>query len=198
MTKRTEKPGATQGGNEAGGALAEVLAPLVAGMTATRARLLEWVHALGVVALREVFAAEAEALAGPKGQHHAERTHHHWGTTATELTFGGRRIQVARPRVRSTAGQEAVLPSVAAWRQRDPLTARVLEQILLGVSTRGYAGSLEAGPGDVPTRGTSKSAVSRTLRGRMTACWRRSWSNAWRRSRCSRYSSTASWWPGRR
>ncbi len=82
--------------------------------------------------------------------------------------MGGQRIQVARPRVRSTAGQEAVLPSVAAWQDRDPLTARVLEQILLGVSTRGYAGSLEAGPGGALSRGTSKSAVSRTLRGRMT------------------------------
>src|SRR6185369_7046789 len=95
-------------------------------------------------------------------------THHHWGCTATELTFGGRRIQVARPRVRSRAGQEAVLPAVAAWRERDPLTARVLEQILLGVSTRGYAGSLEAGPRGVPSRGTSKSAVSRALGRRLT------------------------------
>ena len=76
--------------------MAEVLAPLVAGMTATRARLLAWVHAQGVVALRDVCAAEAAALAGPKGQHHAERTHHHWWTTATELTLGGRRIQLAR------------------------------------------------------------------------------------------------------
>ena len=96
MTKRTEKPGGTQGANEARGALAEVLAPLVAGMTATRARLLAWVHAQGVVALRDVCAAEAAGLAGPKGKHHAERTHHHWWITATELTLGGRRIQLAR------------------------------------------------------------------------------------------------------
>ena len=60
------------------------------------------------------------------------------------------------------------MPSVAAWRARDPLTARVLEQILLGVSTRGYAGSLEAGPPGAPSRGTSKSAVSRTLGRRLT------------------------------
>jgi hypothetical protein len=66
--------------------------------------------------LPEIFTAEAEALAGPKGRHQRERTHHHWGRTATELTFGGRRIQVARPRVRSCEGQEAVLPAVARWR----------------------------------------------------------------------------------
>lgn len=169
MTKRTGKAGGTQAGNGAGAALAEMLSPLVAGMTATRASLLEWVHAHGLLALQEVFRAEAAALAGPKGKHDAGRSHHHWGRTTTELTLGGRRLQVARPRVRSTAGQESVLPSVAVWRERDPLTARVLEQILLGVSTRGYAGSLEAGPRGARSRGTSKSAVSRTLRGRMTA-----------------------------
>ncbi len=168
MTKRTGKAEATQAGNGTGGALAEALTPLIAGMTATRTHLLEWVHTVGVGALQAVFTAEAEALAGPKGRHQPERTHHHWGRTATELTFGGRRIQVARPRVRSCAGQEAVLPAVAAWRARDPLTARVLEQILLGVSTRGYAGSLEAGPPGVPSPGTSKSAVSRTLGRRLT------------------------------
>ena len=168
MTKRTGNAAATQAGNGTGGGLAEVLTPLIEGMTATRTHLLEWVHTLGVGALHAVFRAEAEALAGPKGQHQVDRTHHHWGCTATELTFGGRRIQVARPRVRSRAGQEAVLPAVAAWRARDPLTARVLEQILLGVSTRGYAGSLEAGPPGVRSRGTSKSAVSRTLGRRLT------------------------------
>ncbi len=168
MTKRAEKGRGTQGGRAGAGTLGDALTPLVAGMTATRAHLLEWVQAQGLVALQEVFAAEAATLAGPKSKHQTDRTHHHWGRTATELTLGGRRIQVARPRVRSTTGQEAVLPSVAAWQDRDPLTVRVLEQILLGVSTRGYAGSLEAGPPGAPSRGTSKSAVSRTLRGRMT------------------------------
>ncbi len=168
MTKRTAKAPGRQAGSEAPGPLGDVLTPLIAGMTATRAHLLEWVQAQGMVALQEVFAAEADALAGPKGKHQVERSHHHWGRTGTEVTLGGRRIQVTRPRVRSTAGQEAVLPSVAAWQARDPLTARVLEQILLGVSTRGYAGSLQAGPPEVRSRGTSRSAVSRTLRGRMT------------------------------
>ena len=42
----------------------------------------------------------------------------------------------------------------------------------LGVSTRGYAGSLEAAPVGVRSRGTSKSAVSRTLRARLTTALR--------------------------
>jgi len=110
MTRKAEKGTGTQGGNGTDTGLAAALAPLVAGMTATRASLLDWVHGRGVVALQEVFAAEAEGLAGPKGQHQVERTHHHWGRTATELTFGGRRIQVVRPRVRSTEGRKRSCP----------------------------------------------------------------------------------------
>ena len=93
----------------------------------------------------------------------APRTHHHWGTVPTELTFGGRRVQLRRPRVRRTAGGEATLPSVAAFRDRDPLTARMMQQLLAGVSTREYEGSLEARPCGRRTRGSSKSAVSRAV-----------------------------------
>ena len=168
MTKRTRNGKGTQEGNEPSGTLAAALTPLISGMAATRMHLLDRVQGLGVRALELVFAAEAEALAGPKGKHQAERTHHHWGRTPAELTFGGRRIQVQRPRVRSCEGEEAVLPAVAAWRERDPLTARVLAQILAGVSTRGYASTLEAGPASAPSRGTSKSAVSRALAQRLT------------------------------
>jgi len=114
MRKRTEQAQGTQAGSAGAGTLGDALTPLITGMTATRAHLLEWVQAQGPVALQEVLAAEAKAVAGPKGRHQADRTHHHWGRTATEVTLGGRRIQMARPRVRSTAGEEVVLPSVAA------------------------------------------------------------------------------------
>jgi transposase-like protein len=118
---------------------------------------------VGLAALDGLFREEAAALAGPKGRHQAERTHHHWGTAATELTFGGRRVQVRRPRVRPRTGPEVTLPSVAAFRDRDPLTARMMQQLLAGVSTRQYEASLEAPPRGRRTRGSSKSAVSRAL-----------------------------------
>jgi transposase-like protein len=136
---------------------------MLAGMTATRQHLLAWVHAHGLAALDEVFREEAVALAGAKGRHQAQRTHHHWGTAPTELTFGGRRVQVRRPRVRRTTGGEAILPSVAAFRDRDPLTARMMQQLLAGVSMREYEGSLEARPLDRRARSSSKSAVSRAV-----------------------------------
>ena len=78
---------------------------------------------------------DAEKIAGPKGKHEKERTHNHWGSTDGELSFGGRRIQVSRPRVRSKSGEEASLPHFEAFREEDPLPERVLNQILVGVST---------------------------------------------------------------
>jgi hypothetical protein len=52
---------------------------------------------------------------------------------------------------------------VEAFREADPLCARVAEQIVLAVSTRGYARSLGPAPEDATSRGTSKSAASRAL-----------------------------------
>jgi putative transposase len=83
--------------------------PLVAGMAATKEGLLEWVHDFGLRALDELMQDDAARIAGEKGKHRGDRTHHHWGTTRSELTFGGRRISVERPRVRSKDGREATL-----------------------------------------------------------------------------------------
>jgi transposase-like protein len=148
------------------------LMPLVAGLAATKSGLLEWMHDFGVSALDELMKDDAASLVGPKGKHRADRTHHYWGKTRTELTLGGRRISVKRPRVRSKEGREASLPSIEGFKDRDLLSERVLNQILLGVSTRGYEASLEPRP-RVPSRGSSKSSASRSLvaktRQRLTA-----------------------------
>jgi transposase-like protein len=148
------------------------LMPLVAGLAATKQGLLEWMHDFGVSALDELMKDDAASLAGPKGKHRGDRTHHYWGRTRTELTLGGRRVSVERPRVRSKEGREASLPSIEGFKDRDPLSERVLNQILLGVSTRGYEASLEPRP-RVPSRGSSKSSASRSLvaktRQRLTA-----------------------------
>lgn len=145
----------------------QLLLGMVAGMAAAKQDLMQWVQELGLAALEEVFEADAVAIAGSKGQHRTDRTHHRWGTTGTELPFGGRRIKVQRPRVRSKAGKEVSLPSMERFQAEDPLAERVVNQILLGVSTRGYGASLETPPPGVTSRGTSKSAASRHLVERM-------------------------------
>src|SRR3989475_6981498 len=163
MTKRTERDQQTQEEKGRGVELGALVGPMLTGMATTRHDLLAWVHAHGLAALDELFSAEAVALAGPTGRHQPPPSYHHWGTAAPELTFGGRRVQVRRPRVRQTIGGEATLPSGAAFRDRDPLTARMMQQLLAGVSTRHYEGSLEARPSGRPTRGSSKRAVSRAV-----------------------------------
>src|SRR2546427_12173682 len=163
MTKRTAEAQRTQAENEAGPELAHLVEPMLAGMTITRHHLLAWVHAHGLAALDELFREEAVALAGPKGRHQVPRTHHHWGTTATELTFGGRRVQIRRPRVRGTTGGEAALPAGAGVRGRGPLTARMMQQLLAGGAVRHYEGSLQARPRRRGPRGRSHSAVRRAV-----------------------------------
>ena len=71
-----------------------------------------------------------------------------------------RKVSIRRPRVRS-GRQEVPLPTFQTMAQTDPLRRRTVEQLLVGVSTRGYARSLEPLPADIPSRSVSKSAVSR-------------------------------------
>jgi putative transposase len=63
-------------------------------------------------------------------------------------------------RARSTDNHELRLPGWQAWSSHDPLDERAFEQMVLGVSTRRYARSLEPLPQEVKVRGISKSAVS--------------------------------------
>ena len=69
------------------------------------------------------------------------------------------------------------LPTFQALAAEDPLQRRVLEQMLIGVTTRRYARSLEPVPVDVRSRGTSRSSVRRRFVAR-TAAQRQAWQTA--------------------
>ena len=104
---------------------------------------------------------DRESLCGPKGKHDPERQASRAGSTASDMTLGGRRIPVRRLRARSQDGAELALPSFVFAAERDPLDRRTMEAIACGVSTRQYRRSLEKLPKDQKERSTSKSAVSR-------------------------------------
>lgn len=141
----------------------QLVLPLVRGALLARALLHEFVLDAGLQTVTTLFAEEAAALAGPKGRRRPGRMAHHWGTAPSELVMGGRKVILPRPRVRSVDGRELTLPSVDRFAKTDPLTERVVEQVLLGVSTRRYDRSLESLPPGITERGTSKSAVSRSF-----------------------------------
>jgi transposase-like protein len=135
----------------------------VTGAAAAKREAMKWIFDKGVTALHELLFADAERLVGPKKRHQADRTAHFWGSTSTRIPFGGRRLRIDRPRVRHVEGHEIELPCLREFQAEDVMPERVMEQILLGVATRGYARSLEPLSASVETSGTSKSSVSRKL-----------------------------------
>ncbi len=151
-------------------ALQQLTLPMMMASEAIKNGLLAFVQQMGMLAFTELLHAEAAVIAGPKGRHAKDRVHHHWGTTSTSLPFGGRHVVVERPRVRrkGKGSKEVELPSVAEAREADPMPMHVAEQIVLGVSTRGYRRGLEPADDSLETRGESKSNVSRVLIERTT------------------------------
>ena len=147
----------------------QLLLPMIEGIVNSRRELFGWIQEVGINALKELFERDVVEMAGAKGKHCAERSHYRWGAAPIVLPFGGQRITVACPRLRAVGGGEAQLKSAMHFRTVDPVPARVLNQILLGVSTRGYRQSLEPVPAAITARGASKSAASRHLIGRMSA-----------------------------
>ena len=125
-----------------------------------REALYETVIGAGLACVDEVLEAERVALCGERYAHLVDREASRAGHVASSLVLGGRRVAVNRPRVRSAEGHELKLPSWQEWSARDPLQQRAVEQMVLGVSTRRYARSLEPLPQAITARGTSKSAVS--------------------------------------
>lgn len=118
-----------------------------------------------VSAGRQVFAALLEedrtALCGPRHQPQPARQAYRHGSEVGQVVLGGRKIRLLKPRVRSVAGEELELPTWRDVSQEDPLQDRVFEQMLVGVSTRGYERSLEPLGEDLASVGVSRSSVSR-------------------------------------
>jgi len=121
--------------------------------------------ALCVKAGREVLSAMMEqdrvAICGPKGVPNAQRTARRGGSVRGEVTLGGRRIGLRRLRAHKMEGEELALPSFQFAAACDPLNMHTMASIAAGVSTRDYAGCLDALSAQESERAVSKSAVSR-------------------------------------
>ena len=121
---------------------------------------------VGLGVLTELMEEEVDDVVGPKGKWNGERTAVRHGHGDGEVTLGGRRVEVKRPRVRTADGEaEVALSTYEHFADRDPLARVVLERMLAGVSTRRYRRTQEPVGEEVETkaRSTSKSAVSRTF-----------------------------------
>lgn len=155
-------------GSPAGEALAspplatvQVPLPLLDVLADTRTAFFGLCLSAGEQVLRTMMEQEREQLCGPKNVPDAERRAYRHGQTRGEVTLGGRRILVPRLRARSVDGHELELPSFRYAAHRDPLDARTLEAIAIGVTTRKYHRALDPLPAGRRERAVSKSSVSR-------------------------------------
>jgi hypothetical protein len=127
---------------------------------------------VGLGVLAELMEEEVVGVVGAKGRHDPDRAAVRHGHEAGEVTLGGRRVQVERPRVRSADGRAEVrLVTYEHFADRDPLARVVLERMLAGVSTRRYRRTAEPVGAEVEqqARSTSRSAARAEARARRPA-----------------------------
>ncbi|MEM7606476.1 MAG: IS256 family transposase, partial [Myxococcota bacterium] len=140
------------------------IAVLTGGLTAfVRRELQELVIAEGLQALMRMLEEDRAALCGRAYERGRRMSAKRAGSATGELSMGGRRVQVRRPRARDENG-EVQLPTWEEFKNQDPLCERALEQMMIGVSTRKYDRSLEGIGEAAKSRGTSRSAVSRRFK----------------------------------
>jgi transposase-like protein len=133
---------------------------------AAREGLLALSVEVGLGVLEELLEQEVDEVVGPRGKWNPERRAVRHGHENGEVTLGGRRVGVRRPRARTVDGESEVpLRTYEHFAGRDQLEEVVLERMLAGVSTRRYRRAQDPVGGEVEAdaRSTSKSAVSRTF-----------------------------------
>jgi putative transposase len=121
---------------------------------------------VGLGVLMSMMEEEVDEIVGPKSKHNPDRVAVRHGHEDGEVTLGGRRVEVRRPRARTADGESEVqLATYEHFADRDPMARVVLERMLAGVSTRRYRRTQEPVGEDVEirARSTSKSSVSRTF-----------------------------------
>ena len=132
--------------------------------SAAREGLLALAVGTGLQVLQAMLAEDVARLVGPKGRHIPGRTAVRHGSEPGQVTLGGRRVRVQRPRVRTADGTgELPVPTYQAFAATDLLDGMAVERMLAKLSTRRYQVGLEPVGSSIEqaSSGTSRSAVSR-------------------------------------
>jgi transposase-like protein len=131
--------------------------PLLSVLSQSREALMGLCITTGLQVFEEMLEADREALCGPRRAH--DEGPQRYGFTPSEVTLGGRRVPIRRPRVRGE--REIELPSFAWAADRDPLDEATWQSVVRGVTTRGYSGLQPELPEGLSSRSDSRSAISR-------------------------------------
>jgi putative transposase len=111
---------------------------------AAREGLLALAVGTGLQVLQAMLAEDVARLVGPKGRHNPDRTAVRHGSEPGQVTLGGRRVRMRRPRVRTADGRrELPVPTYQAFAATELLDQLTLERMLAKLSTRRYRVGLE-------------------------------------------------------
>lgn len=139
----------------------QLLLPLVELITDTEMALDELIDITGRAAIEAVLTLSAQELAGAKHPGKKAGDIHWYGRQSTTVPLSNRKLRVDKPRLRrkgAGVGKELAIPAYEAILENSHLGSRILEILMMGVSTRNYQRIL---PRMAETVGVSKSAVSR-------------------------------------
>ncbi len=131
---------------------------------AAREGLLAFAVGTGLQVLSVLMENDVTSICGPKGRWNHDRVAKRHGTDDGEVTLGGRRVRVRRPRVRSADGsKELQVPTDELFASTEVLGQLAMERMLAKLSCRRYRAGLEpvGAAVEASARGTSKSAISR-------------------------------------
>jgi putative transposase len=124
----------------------------------------ELIDVAGRAAIQAVLGLSAQQVAGPRQQGKQRTGEVVWyGQQSGTVMLSDRKLAVNRPRLRQKgpgAGKEVEVPAYAAMQDQPRLSARMLDILMRGVSTRQYRSVI---PAMADTVGVSKSSVSRQI-----------------------------------
>jgi len=109
---------------------------------------------LGITIIQRVMEAEIERKVGRWGQQPVRRH----GRQPGYVIFGGRKVSLARPRLRSREDKEVDLASYKAFQQDGKMQQAVVRQLIRQCSTRDYEGAIDS---CLKGYGIKRSSVSR-------------------------------------
>lgn len=112
----------------------------------------------GLGIIRAVIEDEVTRRVGPRYQPNAAAGCVRWGQQPGYVVFGGQKVAMERPRVRTRAGQEVPLENYARLQHDGRRQRAVREGIVAGLSTRNYHRAVES---VLDGYGIEKSSVSR-------------------------------------
>lgn len=136
----------------------QFLLPMVKLIEQSELAIDRMIDVLGRASIEAVLELSAQEVAGAKSQGKASGEVRWHGRQDGVVHLAERKLSVSKPRLRHKSEGEVGVPAYEALRTRGKLATRMMDILLLGVSTRRYEKVL---PAMAQSVGISKSAVSR-------------------------------------